>query len=248
MVLLGTIVNGLAIIIGACLGAIIKNIPEGVKSTVMQAIALAVIILGISMGLQTEQFLIVIGSLVIGSILGERWALEDRLNQLGKWLEKKSGSKEEGSVAKAFVTTTLIYVVGAMAVVGALDSGLRSDHSVLYTKAMLDGFSAIIFTSTLGFGVIFSAIPVIIYQGTIALFATQIDKFIPSELMDAFIVEMTAVGGIMILGIGLNIIGLLKVRVANLLPAILVTAVLVPIVYYWTTIVSFTQMYVPFIG
>ncbi|WP_096202893.1 DUF554 domain-containing protein [Bacillus sp. FJAT-45350] len=236
MVLIGTIVNGLAIIIGALLGTLIKNIPEGMKTTVMQAIALAVVILGINMGLKSEQFLIVIGSLVIGGILGERWQLEDRLNRLGKWLEKKIGAKEDGAVAKAFVTATLIYVVGAMAILGALDSGLRGDHSILYTKSMLDGFSAIIFTSTLGIGVIFSAIPVVLYQGIIALFATKIDLFVPQGLMDAFILEMTATGGVMILAIGLNILGILKIRVANLLPAILVTGILVFIVYYWQTI------------
>ena len=204
----------------------------------MQAIALAVVVLGISMGLKSEQYLIVIGSLVIGSILGEKWKLENRLNQFGTWLEGKFGSKEEGTVAKAFVTTTLIYVVGAMAILGALDSGIRGDHSILYTKSMLDGFSAIIFTSTLGFGVIFSVIPVLLYQGSIALFATQIDRFVPQALMDAFILEMTATGGIMILAIGLNILGIIKIRVANLLPAILVTAILVTISYHWQTIMT----------
>ncbi|MFN7251980.1 MAG: DUF554 domain-containing protein [Anaerobacillus sp.] len=227
MVLLGTIVNGLAIIIGSLIGTKLRNIPEKVKVTVMQAIALAVIIIGVGMGLKSENFLIVIGSLAIGAVLGERWDLEDKLNRLGKWLELKTGAKEQGSFAKGFVTATLIYVVGAMAIVGALDSGLRNDHAVLYTKSMLDGFSAILFTSTLGIGVLFSAFPVIIYQGTIAVLATQITQFVPQEIMDAFIVEMTATGGVMILAIGLNILGVTKIRVANLLPAILVVAVIV---------------------
>ena len=243
MVLLGTIVNGLAIILGALLGSLVKNIPEKVKSTVMQAISLAVIVLGVSMGLKSDQFLIVIGSLVAGALLGERWDLEEKLNRLGKWLEKKVGAKENGGIAKGFVTTTLIYVVGAMAIIGALDSGLRGDHSVLYTKSMLDGFSAIIFTSALGIGVIFSAIPVMIYQGGIALFATQIDRFIPADLMDTFIVEMTATGGIMIIAIGLNILGLTQIRVANLLPSILVTAILLTCVYYWSSIIAFFSFF-----
>lgn len=232
MALLGTIVNGAAIIIGALLGTLIKKIPEKMKTTIMQGIALAVVVLGISMGLKSEQFLIVIGSLVLGGALGERWDLEEKLNSLGKWLEKKVGGNQEGRIAKAFVTTTLIYVVGAMAILGALDSGLRNDHSILYTKSMLDGFSAIIFTSTLGIGVIFSAIPVVLYQGFIALFATQIDKLISPELMDAFIVEMTATGGIMILAIGLNLLGFIKIRVANLLPAMIFVAIFVVITYY----------------
>ena len=130
------------------------------------------------------------------------------------------------------MTATLIFVIGAMAIIGALDSGIRGDHDVLYTKAIIDGFTALILTTTLGIGVLFSAIPVMLYQGTIALFATQIDKFIPQALMDSFILELTATGGVMIFAIGLNLIGLTKIRVANLLPGILVTAVLVTISHY----------------
>lgn len=227
MALFGTLINGLAIIIGSLIGTQLKNIPERVKVTVMQAISLAVIVIGIGMGLKSENILIVIGSLAVGALLGERWDLEGKLNFIGQWLEKKTGAKEEGSFAKGFVTATLIYVVGAMAILGALDSGLRNDHSVLYTKSMLDGFSAILFTSTLGIGVLFSAFPVMIYQGTIAILATQIVKFIPQEIIDTFIVEMTATGGVMILAIGLNILGITKIRVANLLPAILIVGVTV---------------------
>lgn len=233
MALLGTIVNGLAIIIGSLIGIKLRKIPEKVKVTVMQAIALAVIIIGVGMGLKSENFLIVIGSLAIGAVLGEKWDLEDKLNRLGKWLEVKTGAKEEGSFSKGFVTATLIYVVGAMAIVGALDSGLRNDHAVLYTKSMLDGFSAILFTSTLGIGVLFSAFPVMIYQGAIAILATQITNYVPQVIMDAFIVEMTATGGVMILAIGFNILGVTKIRVANLLPAILVVAVIVTVLSFF---------------
>ncbi|WP_100374323.1 DUF554 domain-containing protein [Bacillus sp. FJAT-45037] len=234
MVLTGTIVNGLVIVLAACVGLLIRGIPERIKITVMQAIALAVVVLGIGMGLKSEQFLVVIGSLVIGGVIGEQIDIEKKLNQVGAWIEARLGSKEEGSVAKAFVTTTLIYVVGAMAVLGALDSGLRGDHSVLYTKSMLDGFSAIIFASTLGIGVIFSAIPVVLYQGGIALLATQINNYVPTELMDMFIVEMTATGGVMIVAIGLNILGILQVRVANLLPSIIVVGFIVTGMYLLT--------------
>ncbi|TWI59605.1 DUF554 domain-containing protein [Halalkalibacter nanhaiisediminis] len=231
MVLTGMLVNGLAIVIASIIGLLVRNIPEQMKTTIMQGIALAVIVLGIGMGLKSEQFLIVIGSLVIGGIIGEKIDIEGRLNRLGAWIETKVGSNEDGAIAKAFVTTTLIYVVGAMAVLGALDSGLRGDHSILYTKAMLDGFSAIIFTSTLGIGVIFSAIPVILYQGSIALLATQINQYVPAAIMEAFIVEMTATGGVLIIAIGLNILGLLHIRVANLLPSIVVVAVIVIAAY-----------------
>lgn len=233
MVLLGTLVNGLAIIIGSLIGTQLRNIPERVKVTVMQAIALSVVIIGIGMGLKSENFLVVIGSLAVGSIIGEKWDIEDKLNRLGNWLEKKAGAKEEGSFAKGFVSATLIYLVGAMAILGSLDSGLRNDHAVLYTKSMLDGFSSILFTSTLGIGVLFSAFPVIIYQGTIAILSTQIVQFVPQEVMDTFIVEMTATGGIMILAIGLNILGITKIRVANLLPAIIVVAIIVVVLNFF---------------
>lgn len=232
MFLLGTMVNGLLIIIGTLLGRLLTKIPENMKATVMHAIGLAVMVLGLQMGFKSANFLIVILSLVIGAVLGEAWKLEDKLNAVGDWLESKIGSKGEGSISQGFVTATLIFVIGAMAIIGALDSGIRGDHDVLYTKAIIDGFTALILTTTLGIGVLFSAIPVVIYQGTIALFATQIDKLIPQALMDSFILELTATGGVMIFAIGLNMIGLTKIRVANLLPGILVTAVLVMISHY----------------
>ena len=232
MFLLGTIVNGLLIIIGTLLGRLLTRIPENMKATVMHGIGLSVIVLGLQMGFKSANFLIVILSLVIGAVLGEAWKLEDKLNSVGDWLERRLGSKGEGSISQGFVTATLIFVIGAMAIIGALDSGIRGDHDVLYTKAIIDGFTALILTTTLGIGVLFSAIPVMLYQGIIALFATQIDKLIPQALMDSFILEMTATGGVMILAIGLNLIGLTKIRVANLLPGILVTAILVTIAHY----------------
>lgn len=232
MFLLGTIVNGLLIIIGTLLGRLLTRIPENMKATVMHGIGLAVMVLGLQMGFKSANFLIVILSLVIGAVLGEAWKLEDKLNSVGDWLERKLGSKGEGSISQGFVTATLIFVIGAMAIIGALDSGIRGDHDVLYTKAIIDGFTALILTTTLGIGVLFSAIPVMLYQGIIALFATQIDKFIPQALMDSFILELTATGGVMIFAIGLNLIGLTKIRVANLLPGILVTCVLVTVSHY----------------
>lgn len=233
MVLLGTIVNGVAIIFGTFLGKIFHRIPEKIKTLVLQSIGLAVVILGIQMGLKSEQFLIVILSLLFGSIIGEVIDLDDKLNTLGLWIEKKMGAKEEGGIAKGFVTATLIFAIGAMAIIGALDSGIRGDHSVLYTKSLLDGFTSLVLATTLGVGVLFSAFPVMIYQGLIALFATQIDKWIPQAIMDAFIIEMTAAGGIMILAIGLNMLEITRVKVANMLPAILVVAIFVTGQYFF---------------
>ncbi|MCM3239625.1 DUF554 domain-containing protein [Heyndrickxia oleronia] len=237
MVLLGTIVNALCIIIGSLLGKLLHRIPEKMKGTVMHAIGLAVIVLGLQMGIKSEHFLIVILSLVFGAIIGEALALEDKLNQLGYWLEKKIGAKGQGNISEGFVNSTLIFVVGAMAIIGALDSGIRGDHNVLFTKAIIDGFTALILTTTLGIGVIFSAMPVLIYQGIIAIFATQIDRIVPDDLMNSFIVEMTSTGGIMIVAIGLNITGLIKIRVANLLPGILAVAIIVTLIYFYQILI-----------
>jgi uncharacterized membrane protein YqgA involved in biofilm formation len=232
MFLLGTLVNGILIIVGTILGKLLNRIPEGMKVTVMYAIGLSVMVLGLQMGFKSENFLIVIISLVVGAVTGELLKLEDKLNDVGLWLEKKVGSADgKGNIAEGFVTATLIFVIGAMAIIGALDSGIRGDHDVLYTKSLIDGFTALILTTTLGIGVIFSAIPVVLYQGLIALFATQIDRFVPQALMDQFIVEMTATGGIMIFAIGLNLTGMVKIKVANLLPGIVVTGLIVTILY-----------------
>jgi uncharacterized protein len=233
MFLLGTLVNGLLIVIGTLLGKLFHRIPEGMKATVMHAIGLAVIVLGLQMGFKSNNFLIVIISLAGGAVIGEYFALEDKLNKLGDWLETKIGSNGKGSISEGFVTATLIFVIGAMAIIGALDSGIRGDHDVLYTKAIIDGFTSIILTTSLGIGVIFSAIPVVLYQGLIALFATQINQFIPQALMDSFILEMTATGGVMIFAIGLNLTGIIKVKVANLLPAIVITGIIVTLIYFY---------------
>lgn len=231
MFLLGTIVNSVLIILGTFLGKLLHRISEDMKHSVMNVIGLAVMVLGLQMGFKSDNFLIVIFSLVIGTVIGEYFELENKLNSVGHWLENKIGSNSHGSISEGFVTASLIFVIGAMAVIGALDSGIRGDHDVLYTKAIIDGFTAIILTSTLGIGVLFSAIPVFLYQGIIAMFATQIDRFVPQALMDSFIVEMTATGGVMIFAIGLNLVGITKIRVANLLPGILVTGLIVSMIY-----------------
>ncbi|MEH6949078.1 DUF554 domain-containing protein [Bacillus sp. JJ634] len=231
MVLLGTLVNAACIAIGAIVGRFLQNIPEKVKETVMSGIGLAVAVMGLQMTFKSEQYLIVILSIVIGAVIGEWIDIEKHLNALGKWIESKMKQTEGTSISQGFVTATLIFCIGAMSILGALDSGIRNDHTVLITKAIIDGFTAIILSSTLGIGVLFSAVPIILYEGVIALLATQIDRWIPSGLMDMFIAEMTATGGLMIAVIGLNIMGLTKIRAANLLPGILVVGIFVSFVY-----------------
>jgi len=222
MVLSGVLINGAFIIAGGGLGLLFSNIPARIKETVMQAIALAVILIGMKMAFETDNIIVLLLSLLTGAFIGELFRIEDRLNGFGTWMESKFTSKPgEGiSVAQGFITASLIYVVGAMAIVGALDSGLRGDHEILITKGILDGFSALVFTSMMGYGVILSVIPVVIYEGIIALLAKQIQHTVPGGFLDGLIVELTGVGGLMIVAIGLNLLNLTKIRIGNLIPAL----------------------------
>ena len=232
MVLLGAFLNALFIMMGTFVGRIFKNIPETMKQTVLSIIGLAVAVLGIQMGFESSNFIIVIVSLVVGAVVGEWLNLDALFKRFGKWVESLFGSKaSEGTIAEGFVTASLIFVIGSMAVIGALDSGLRNDHDVLITKGIIDGFTAIILASTLGIGVLLSAVPVFVYQGAIALLAGVISLYIPEAALDLYIQEMTATGGVMILAIGLNIAGLTKIRVANLLPGILIVGIIVAIMF-----------------
>lgn len=237
MALWGTIVNAVAIIVGGLLGMLLPRISEGIKSTVMQGLGLAITVLGITMALKSSQIVLVIISLVIGGILGELLRIEYRLGQLGDWLQaklRKGASDQHGSVSEGFVTCTLVYCIGAMAILGPLDSGLRHNHDILYTKSLLDGFLSIIFASTLGIGVIFSAMSVFVMQGTIALAATMIAMAFSQASLDAMIIQITAVGGVLVIGVGLNILQIKKINVANMLPALVIAAAAVPLQNYFS--------------
>ena len=225
LVLWGSIVNAIAIISGTLLGVAVK-FPERVSQTIMNALGLAVVIIGISMGLKSENILIPIAALVIGGIIGEIANIEGWITRLGQALQSYvKGRKDKvggPDLTQGFLTATLVFCVGAMAVVGGLNSGLQGDHQVLYAKSMLDGICAIFFAASLGIGVGFSEIPVFLYQGGIALLATIIAPI----LSEPVIMELTATGSMLILGIGLNILGLTKIAVGNMLPAIVVAVIL----------------------
>ncbi|WP_249872277.1 DUF554 domain-containing protein [Oceanobacillus saliphilus] len=223
MILFGTLVNGALIILGSILGLFFTKIPERYKETVMQGIGLVVILIGLQMALVTDQIIIILLSLLSGAIIGEFIRLEEGLNRIGNWIGSKftTSSESDFSVAQGFITATLIFCIGAMAIIGALDSGIRGDHEVLITKGVIDGFAALVLTTSLGFGVMFSVIPVVVYQGAIALLATQIENWIPEALLNGMIVEVTAVGGLLIVAIGLNLLKITTIRIGNLLPAIL---------------------------
>ncbi len=221
--MLGTIVNCLTIIAGSVVGIGFKNkIPEKYNQTVMQTIGLAVILIGIKGALGCDDLLIIIISLAIGSLIGEIIGIENHLEQLGKFLETKL-SKSASGFAAGFVTASLLYCVGSMAIVGALESGFSGNHDTLFAKATLDGIVSILLSSSMGIGVLFSAIPVLIYQGSITLLAGLIKPM----LTPAIVSQMSAIGGLLIVGIGLNMIRDKKLKVGNMLPAIFL-----PLVYF----------------
>lgn len=226
--MVGTLINTVAILVGTALGLLLrKGIPERLRETVVQGQGLCVILIGLSGALKTGDTLCMIICMVAGALIGAAINIEKRLNDLGTFLERKvtRGRGETGSVARGFVSASLLFCVGAMAIVGAMGSGLRGDHSTLIAKSALDGISAIFFASSLGIGVGLSAFAVLIYQGAIALLAMWIEPL----LTQTVITEMSAVGGLLIVGIGLNMIYDKHIPVGNLLPAIFLPMLYIPL-------------------
>lgn len=221
--MLGTIVNAVSIIIGSLLGNYLKgSFNENIKNTVMHGLSLTIMLIGLSMAIKTENLLIITLSMVIGGVLGEVMRIEEGLNRFGTRLESRF-AEGDGNFTRAFVSASLIFCVGAMAIIGSIQSGLEGNHNILFIKSILDGVSAVVFSSTMGLGVAFSALPVFLYQGAITLAAVYVKTF----LTDTIITEMTAAGGLLIFGIGLNMLGLnITIKVGNLLPAVFVSIVI----------------------
>ena len=216
--MLGTLVNTAAVLLGGAIGLFIKKgLPERLSDRVFQALGLCTLFIGVSGSLKGQNTLVLILSMVLGTLIGEGIDLDKRIGCLGRLIEERFQKKKEGpSIAEGFVTASLLFCVGAMAIVGALQSGLSGDHQMLFTKSLLDFTAAIIFASSLGAGVLFSAAFVLVYQGSIALLATWIAPL----LSDAVVAEMTCVGSVIIIGLGLNMMGATKFKVMNFVPAI----------------------------
>ncbi len=225
--MIGTIINTALILLGTALGLLLRRgIPERVRTALMSAMGLATVLIGLKGAMGTNDTLCVILCLAFGGALGAALNLELRLEHFGNWIEKRLGNgKEQGSIAKGFVTATLVYCVGAMAIVGSISSALQGDHSTLIAKGIIDGLTAIVFTSTLGIGVGLSAFSVLIYQGLIAILALWVSPILTPQV----ITEMSAVGGLLIAAIGLNLIYDKHIPVGNLLPAIFFPIAYVPL-------------------
>jgi uncharacterized membrane protein YqgA involved in biofilm formation len=226
--MLGTIINALAIVCGSVVGLLLrKGIADNYKEIILSGVGLSVILIGIKSSLASPHLMVVIFSVILGAVLGEFLQIERRLENLGKILETAftSKSSDTSSFGRGFVTASLVFCVGSMAIVGSMESGLTGNHQTLFAKSILDGVTSIIFASAMGFGVMFSAVAVFIYQGIITLTAV----FMKNLLTPGTIEEMTSVGGLLILAIGLNMLKITKIRVGNLLPAIFL-----PLVYFAT--------------
>lgn len=216
--MIGTLVNVGAILLGTFLGVVLKHgIPEKVQRVIMQGIGLCVVAIGITTAIKTENTLLFIFSVAIGGAIGKLIGIEDKLDKLGMRIQNRF-SHEESTIAEGFVTATLIFCVGAMTILGALESGLYQNHELLYIKALLDGLTSLVLASTLGFGVGFSAVAVLLYQGAIALSASWVAPF----LTDAVMTEISAVGGALIMGIGINLLDIKKIHVGDMLPGLLI--------------------------
>lgn len=224
MILQGTIVNTVAIIAGCSVGHFAgRYISAPLRRTMMAGLGLAVLLVGVQLALQAQHILIIIASMVLGGIVGEVAGIERRLRQFGESLQERFSS--HGRIAEGFVTASLLYCVGAMAIMGAMQDGVGETPTILYAKAALDGVASIALTATLGIGVVLSIIPLLIYQGGLTLLA----GWATTIMTEAAIAEMNGVGGLLIIGIGLDLLDIKRLPVGNLLPAVFIALILVHI-------------------
>lgn len=222
MLPIGSIVNALAIIGGSVLGCWLQSrIPERIRAIVFQGLGLCVLLIGIQMALKVDNILIVIFAVLLGGITGELLRLDTLLERLGNKVKKLIGSKNP-QFTDGLVTTSLIFCIGAMAIIGSLEEGINGDPTILYTKSILDGFASIAFAASYGSGVLFSFIPVLLYQGFMTIGASFFQQYF-SELM---IAQLTGCGGLLIVGIGINLLELKEIKLANLLPSLAYVVIL----------------------
>ncbi|MGI6142354.1 MAG: DUF554 domain-containing protein [bacterium] len=214
----GTLINTGTVVAGSIIGILLKNIiPSRLNDRVMQGMGLLTLIIGFSMVQESQELIVLLLSLVIGAAVGELLGLDDKLTWIGRTLENRFKGTQD-RFTKGFITTSLIFCVGPMAILGAIEDGLTGDFTILLTKAIMDGITSIAFASTLGVGVLFSALPLLLYQGSITLLASAVRTLLIPEL----VAELTAVGGALIIGLAFNILDIGKIKVANLLPALLI--------------------------
>ncbi len=220
--MIGTLVNVVAIIIGGSIGLLFRTkIPERMFKIVFQAIGIFTLYLGVSMALKANELLLMVFSLVVGALMGEGLRLEDRVEHLSERLKRKIGSKED-KFSTGFVTAFMLFCLGTLTILGSLEEGMGKEPTLLMTKSVMDGFSAVALAAVMGVGVIFSVIPLLIYQGGLTLLTALFGEVIPELIIN----EIAGVGGILIIGLGISILEIKKIKVLNMLPAILVEVLL----------------------
>lgn len=249
--MIGTLINTATILIGGALGLLFgSRLPDRVRQTVVSGMGLFVVAIGLQMFLKTTNPLIVLGSLLFGGLLGEWWQIEDRMRSLGRMLEKRFGQPEtdpeptpaaapvelnhiqaknprkDSRFVRGFLTSSLLFCIGPMAILGSVQDGLVGDYRLLTIKSILDGFASLAFASTLGIGVLFSSVMVLAYQGGISLLAAQAQTVFTTSMMN----ELTATGGVLLLGIGISgLLEMKQIRVGSFLPSLAVAPLIVAI-------------------
>jgi len=223
----GTLINVAAILTGSLLGVTVgSRLPENMRNTVVHGLGLVTSLIGLQMALQTQNVLILLGSLLLGGLLGEILMIDDAIERLGNFLQRMLSTGHSSRFSEAFVTTSLLFCVGPMAILGSIQDGLSGDYSLLTVKSTLDGFASIAFSASLGWGVSFSALSILIYQGGLTLFAGLFEKVLTQPM----ITEMTATGGLIIVGIGLKLLDIKHMRLANFLPALAIAPLMVVLI------------------
>ncbi len=225
----GTLLNIATVLIGSLLGVLLgSRLRETMRETVLRGLGLITVVIGLQMALQTANVLIVLGAVLVGGLLGEWWGIEAALNRLGAWLEARftRGEETQGTsrFIRGFVTASLLFCVGPMTILGSIQDGLSGDYRLLAIKAMLDGFASLAFASSLGIGVAFSVLVILIYQGGLSLLAAQAQALLTTAMIN----EMSATGGVLILGLGISTLLEIKaIRVGNFLPALVIAPLIV---------------------
>lgn len=218
----GTLINVAAVIIGSIIGLIIHSrLPKRIITTTFQGIGLFTMVLGATMAMKTSNFLIMIISIVSGSVVGELIDIEKGINKFSEKIKNKTKFKND-KFSEGFITSSLLFCMGSMAILGAIEEGLGGEPNLLLAKSVLDGFSSIVLAASLGVGVIFSAIPLFIYQGGLTVFASSVQDVLTEPIIN----ELTAVGGLLLIGLGINILEIKKLKIMNMLPSLVIAVVL----------------------
>ena len=229
--MIAAVVNSLTVVLGAWVGSFFGGrLQEHHTATIVKALSLVVLVLGISSAIKTEDLLAAIVCLVLGTIVGEALGLERRLDSLGGWLKKRFARGKSADFTEGFVTCSLLVCVGSMAIISSMEAGIQHNYATIYSKSVIDGVMAVTFAINYGIGAAFAALPLLVYQGGLTLLASAVAPY----LSNAVVTEMSAVGGILLIGTGINMLGLTKerIRVGNMLPAVFLPVLYLPLAHW----------------